>query len=233
MNELQAVRVDDRDIVFKKAYDHSWNSDYTGGTLSTAALSPGRHKVELEVLSALVPDADLTGLAADATSTNWPPAWKRWIRTAETELVVCPHDAVIVSQTQDPALDPVTVGGFSLKRIIVRHDGAQRHAVLVFDLNDKLPIGISFDVVLSAGGQTIPCGKLWANKRTNSRWDLTAELAPLAPEINQAVVTLTPNPSHVDNVATIDRIWGKEIVFPQVTLTRQDLGKAVESTNGL
>ena len=183
--------------------------------------------------SALVPAEDLAGLPSNAPSTDWPPAKRRWTRSAETVLVVYPRGAVIVTQTQDLRLDPVAAGGLSVRRVIIRPKGEQAEAVVIFDINEKLPVSVSFDVALRAGGQTVTLGSpLWAGKRPNGQFgpnspnQLTADIKPLAPDVRQADVILTPNPKPVEEVAGIDRIWGKKVVFEGVPLTRQDSPEA-------
>ena len=238
LNEMRTVTIDGQPVTSDRQYPKFWNwSDFNGG-LSLPKLAPGEHIIKLEVLSALVPKDDLAGLANDAPSSEWPPAKCRWTRTAQTKLVVYPRDAVIVAETLDPGLDPVAAGGLSLKRVIVRKQGQRTEAVIVFDVNNKLPVSISFDVALQAGGKTIPCGgdrSLWAAKRAGgqicfaSGTDLTKTIEPLPSDIEEADVILTPNPQPVETVAGVDRIWGKTVVFSRVPLVRQDLAKSSET----
>jgi serine/threonine protein kinase len=226
MNALQAVTVDGQQI---KAENHSsyWNVQDLNVTVPLPALAPGKHTVKLEVLSALVAKDDLAGLASGAPPAEWPPAKKRWTRSVEMELVVYPRDVVIVSQTDDPALDPVRNGNLAAKSIIIRPKGNKTQAVLSFSMADKLPLPISFDVALRIDGQTIPCGQLWSTKRgsgrTGSGEELTAELNQVAPDVKQADIVLTPNPTPVEPYAFVDRIWGREVVFSHVPLIRQDV----------
>ena len=82
------------------------------------------------------------------------------------ELVIYPTDAVIVGQTEDAALNPVTSGALAVKQAIVRSKGQQAQVLLVFNVSSKLPVAISFDVTLRAGDQSIPCGALWVSEGT-------------------------------------------------------------------
>jgi serine/threonine protein kinase len=226
MNAVQSVTVDGQQV---KAENHSsyWNVQDLNFTVPLPALTPGKHTVKLEVLSALVAKDDLTGLASGAPPAEWPPAKKRWTRSVETELVVYPRDAVIVSQTDDPALDPVRNGNLSAKSIILRPKGNKTQAVLSFNMTDTLPVPISFDVALRIAGQTVPCGQLWSIKRASGRTgsgeEMTVELSQVAPDIKEADIVLTPNPAPVEQFPSVDRIWGTEVVFWHVPLIRQDV----------
>ena len=103
------------------------------------------------------------------------------------------------------------------------------------DLARNLPVNVSFDIALRLSGQTIPCGQFWAHRPTvgvppnvDMGWtctneELTVDLPRPGPEVKQANVVLTPNPQPLERVATVDRIWGKEIIFRDVPLNRQDL----------
>ena len=230
MNALQSVTLDGQQV---KAENHSnyWNVQSLSVTVPLSALAPGKHTVKLEVLSALVAKDDLAGLVQSAPPVEWPPAKKRWTRSVETELVIYPRDAVIVSQTEDPALDPVRNGNLTVKSIIIRPKGNKTQAVLNFLTTDKLPLPISFDVALRIGGQTVPCGQLWTVKKANrsgaSGQELTAELDRVAPEIKEADIILTPNPTPVEQIASVERIWGCEVVFSHVPLIRQDVPGAM------
>jgi hypothetical protein len=90
-------------------------------------------------------------------------------------------------------------------------------------------VPISFDVTLLAGDQTVACGTLWAVNMSgggsSSGEEMVMELDRLDPGIMAADVVLTPNPMPVEQRTSVDRIWGREIVFHQVRLIRQDLGE--------
>ena len=238
MNELRSATVDGKPLALTNHFANTWDTTSLHDNPPLPSLAPGEHKVTLEVVSALVPEADLAGLPQNAPSSDWPPAKKRWTRTAEMTLLVLPRDAEIVGRTQDYALDPATSGGLSVKQVIIRPKGDRAQAVLVFDLNARLPVNISFDAALRIGGRTIPCGSLWACKGHDgqitpySGEELTADLELPAPEIKEADVILTPNPKYVENIATVDRIWGKDVDFNHVPLTRQDTAQTTPTVPG-
>ena len=235
MNAPQSVTVDGQPVKTQNNFDKQWSIQNLSETLFVSTLPPGKHKVKIEVLSALVAKVDLTGLPWNAPPADWPPAKKRWTRTAELELNVFPRDAVLVQQTQDPALDPIRNGSLSVKSVIsviIRSKGSGAQTTLAFDFPQKASLPISFDVALRIGGQTIPCGQLWAVQSsrggTYSGQELSADLARPAAEIRKADIILTPNPKPVEHLPSVERIWGGQIVFSNVPLKRLDLGEAMQ-----
>ena len=219
----------------KQAYGsgHSWNIQHFGNTLTLPKLAPGKHKLRLEALSALVAKDDLAGLPSQSPPEDWPPAKKLWTRFAELEFTIYPRDADIVVLTEDPALDPVNNGSLGIKSAIVRSKGVRSQAVLNFNFGNTTPVPISFDVSLRVVDQLIPCGRIQAfstaQSSSRSGEELTVELDRLAPEIRTVDIVLTPNPKAVEQYASVHRIWGREVVFQQVRLIRQDLGEVAST----
>ncbi len=232
INELRSLSVDGQ-ARSPQMLVARWNSDELAGSVSLEPLAPGKHKLRIEVLSALVPSDALAGLASDAPSSEWPPARERWTRTLEAEFQIYPRDAVLVSQTRDEALDPVTVGGLKAKQVIVRAKGASLQAVLSIDPG-RLTVPLAFDVSLRFGSKVIPCGTLlaWEERGSHRRsvvrggGDLSAQLASLDPSASKVDVVCTPNPELADSFASVHQIWGREIILSDVPLDRQDLGVA-------
>lgn len=226
MNALQSVTVDGQPIKVENHFNF-WDTQNLSVTVLLPVLAPGKHTIKLEVLSALAATDDLVGLASKAPSAEWPPAKKRWMRSIETELVIYPRDAVIVGLTEDPALDPVRVGKLAVKSIILRPKGSKKQLVLSFSLANIMPAPICFDIAVRVGGETVAGGPLWAvpleKRQVSGSMEFSFEQDQLAPEIREADVILTPNPSPVERFASVDRIWGREVVFSHVPLTRQDL----------
>jgi serine/threonine protein kinase len=230
INAPLTATVDGQPVKTGNNYGNNLDVTYQNVSLVLPALAPGQHTIKLQVLSALVAKDDLVGLDPNALPAEWPPAKKRWTRTAEVPLVVYPRDAVIVSQTQDPALDPMANGSLAVRSIIVRPKGNRMKATLSFNVSDKLPVPVSFAVTMRAGDRTIRCGNLCSvatpHRSDSSSIDLGVESAPLAPEITEADIILTPDAGPVENLASVTRIWGREIVFSHVPLKRQDMSAA-------
>jgi hypothetical protein len=114
--------------------------------------------------------------------------------------------------------------------VVVQRKGPGVVAAVLINLADTLPISISFDVSLRIDGQTNRCDKglfrvlKQDGFRTSDPLGLTVELDSFGSNIKTADVILTPNPQAVERFTEADRIWGKEIMFTNVPLTRLDLG---------
>lgn len=61
------------------------------------------------------------------------------------------------------------------------------------------------------------------NRTSSGGAELAADLDMLDPQIKEAEIILTPNPQPVEHLATVERIWGKEIKFSHIPVTRFDL----------
>ena len=231
MNELRGVTVDGQALERKQQNsnpDWSAHNLYFSQDFSLPTLAPGKHNVKVEVLSALVPEGDLIGLEHSAPSSDWPPAKKLWTRTAELELMVYARDAVIVTLTEEAQLNPVTSGCIKVESAVIRPRGAKAQVVVKLAQPRNLPVAISCDAALRIGGQTYPCGQMFAypigkNGMSWSGETLTATLPAFDPSIQEADVVLTPNPKFIEEKSAVDRIWGKEIVFERVPLKRLDI----------
>jgi predicted Ser/Thr protein kinase len=237
LNEMRSISVDGQEVGTHRTSPLLWNWQEYDGELPLSDLAPGKHILRCEVQSALVAAPDMAGLAQDAASSEWPPAKRKWTRVCQGEFVVYAKDAEIVSLSEDPALDPVAAGALSLGQVIIRQKGGSLSAFVQINLNPKPGRPISVDVALHLAGQTIKCGPLWAvaiptNGATGNGSSVTASIDELDPQIKEAEIILTPNPAAVASQPGIDRIWGKEIVFHHVALSRQDLAtaKAAETT---
>jgi len=226
LNELRSISIDGQALEPAYNQNRQWTVSYFHRTMKLPMLVAGKHEVRVEVLSALVLEKDIAGLASSAPSSDWPPAQKMWTRTATIELVVYPKDAVIVELSEDAALDPAEV--LSVERIIVRPKGNKTEAVVVFGYDRKKAVPLSFDVTLQLGDRTVKVGHVRSGKNPDGSLFLDSrernvEMGPLDRELVEANVVLTPNPKWVEEDVGIDRIWGKVVEFKGVKLERQDL----------
>jgi hypothetical protein len=231
LNEMRAVSLNGQPLspLYQTAEGRSWKSHMFIGNYKLPALSPGRHTIRCEVESAFIPETDLAGLPANVPATDWPPARRRWTRFAEAELRVYGQDAQLVSLTEDPELDPVAFGGLAVQRALVRSKGNRATVVIVLNLDGDFRVPISFDATLKVDDQTYPLGTVWCEKRPNghtySGRELSVDIDSLNPQVKEAEIVLTPNPRSIEHLPTVQRIWGKPVVFRQIPLTRQDLYK--------
>jgi len=230
LNRVQAVTIDGQPVKWSRAFEPFWNQDNFRGSVEASALAPGKHTVRVEVLSALLPAADARGLSPSALPADWPPTKKQWTRDAEMELTIYPRDAEIVSLVQDPALDPQKADALSVKPINIYSSGAGAKAVVVINVNQQLPVPISFDVALQVAGQTVRVGTVWSYRKADGMLmpgghTIEIGIPVLAADVVEADVLLKPNPKPVETIAAVERIWGGEIVLTHVPLRRLDLGR--------
>ncbi len=237
LNEMRSIMMDGKEVKWRDVHANCDQYEFYGD-LELPSLAPGNYTVRFEIESALIAKEDVVGLAPDTLSEDWPPAKRRWTRVCQSELIVYAETTEIVKLTEDAALDPVASGALSVKQIIIRSDSSRATAavaVVVLEKDNsgqKLLVPISFDVSLRLSGETYHCGRFWSAARgtragfvpnSGSRSELSADIKPLSPEVQEAEVVLTPNPKAVEKEGSIDRIWGRAIVFPHVRLVRQDL----------
>jgi serine/threonine protein kinase len=231
LNEMRSISVDGRQVIAGNSSGRSWDQQEYSGELELPMLAPGKHIVRCEVDTALVATTDMVGLADDASSTDWPPAKRRWTRVCEAEFMVYAPDVEIVRLTDEPEFNPVASGALSCRQIVIRSERGRLTATTPFDFVSKVGRPISVNVTLRLAGQTIPCGKLFAVKTVfgitqigaGGMSELTADIGPLDVQIKEAEILLTPNPKAVEEFPYVDRIWGKDIVISHVPLSRQDL----------
>jgi tRNA A-37 threonylcarbamoyl transferase component Bud32 len=230
LDEVRSITVDGQPIPLPMSARPSWRNYRFFSTLELPDLATGIHTLKCEVESALVAESDVAGLPDNAPSSDWPPTKRRWKRVTEARLEVFARNAEIVGLTRDPALDPVASGGLTAKSVIIRRKGQGATAVILFDVTDKLPVPISFDVTLRLAGESIPCGSFWNCRTTEhsmgSGNQLGADLDVPDSQIKEADLILTPSPRQIEAVPGVTQVWGKEAVFNHVPLTRQDLDGA-------
>ncbi len=228
LNEMRTITVDGLPVTWR---GHSAYCDMPsfGAELELPLLAAGRHVVRCEMVSALVSSDAAVQLPHRAPSKEWPPSKSESIRSCEAELNIYPEDAVLVSLTTDPALDPVANGLIAVKTAIVRAKGSG--VTLVVRLEEEKWAGgprfaAAFDVQVRLGDARHACGSFWWEQDGEHRTSggvLGAELPSLDPRIREADFVLTPNAKMVEGRPGVDRIWGREVVFRHVALDRQDL----------
>jgi len=226
---MRSITIDGEPVASSQDFSDTWNGIDWRADLHLPQLPPGRHLLKCEIESALVETGNLTGLAPDAPASDWPPALRRWTRSCQAEFTSYAKGAEMVSLVNDPNLDPGVGGWLSVKQLIIHRKANAATAALVFAMNGTLRVPVSFDVTLRLAGRDWKCGDLWREQSVAGKspaegsCELGTDIAPLPPDIREAEIILTPNRQLVEHIASIDRIWGGEIVFHHVALVRQDL----------
>ena len=198
-------------------------------TAELSGLLPGKHLLKCEIVSALIDKEDSVGLGSKAVAADWPVAKRLWKRTCQAEFMVYARDTEVVALLDDPVFDPVASGGLSVAKVAIHsaRQGTAGKATIVFDVSKALPLPISFDVSLRLNGETYPCGGLWyvfhEKGVSYSGLECSAAIPGLDPGTRTADIVLTPAPQRIDRRADIERIWGREIIFPKVPLVRHDI----------
>jgi biopolymer transport protein ExbD len=232
LNEMRTITVDHRPVQWRALSAYCDQPEFVA-ELNLPPLASGKHVVRCEMLSALVAEEAATDLPHKAKANEWPPSQSQRTRICSVEFDVYPEDAVLVSLSTDPALDPVASGGLTVRPVIVRAQGKGLRAVVRLDSDAiRHDSTAAFDAILRVGNQAYPCGSYSWEIRGNSRTlggALGADLPSLDPRVREAELVLTPNVKLVESRPTIDRIWGREIVFAHVPLDRQDLAQAAQA----
>jgi len=232
LSEVTAITIDDQLVSVRDVFGRSWNWPQYVGEVKLPNLAPGKHVLACSVESDWIEATKVANLPDDVPVTDWPPAPHPKLTVCKGEFMVYPTGAVMVGLTDDPALDPVAAGAVSVKQIVIRHIGGNLAAVLGFNLKPTPAIPISVDVKMVLGRRMIRMTGIWAEQNTNGTTmlsraeDMAVDIGELNPEIREADVFLTPDTNAVVSHPGVDRIWGKEIIFHHVPLTRLDLSRA-------
>ena len=86
--EVKSISIDHEPVALPKQPKPSWRNPHFNTVLQPIELTPGKHTLECEVETAIVPKGDVTGLPHDAPPEAWPPAKHRWTRVVETTFEV-------------------------------------------------------------------------------------------------------------------------------------------------
>jgi serine/threonine protein kinase len=225
VNELQSMTLDGEPLsIDNNKFGTNWDAAMIYREVPIPTLKPGKHKVQANVLSALIADDDLVGLPGDARSEEWPQAKKRWVRTVDAELTVYAADAQIVGMTEDPAMNPLH-HGLTLDPVVIRQgNNGQSRVVLNFKYEQALLVPISFDVSVQFGDQRVPISSMWA-ARTSKGFSRGGDtMTTLTDSIDESLthvdVVLTPNPKWIELQSEVDQIWGTELILRKIALRR-------------
>ena len=246
----RAITIDGRPAPLRDDNSRSWTPENYGGNLDLPALALGRHVLHCEIARALVAKTDATGLAYNAPPQDWPPAEMQWTEVCDGTFTVYPRDATNVTLADDPALNPVTAHGLSVRQIIIRHKNDHLRAVISFHMNPTLGTPLSLKLTLRCAGKSVPGGNIWLESSADGKsvetgfegestgdgqgttYDMVVDLDALDPQIKTADVIFSPDPDAVESHSQINRIWGRDVIFSKVPLTRLDVSGENNHSSG-
>jgi hypothetical protein len=197
-------------------------------------LAPGKHVIRCELRNALRLDQDTTGLAPDAPSADWPPSPSPelasitdYTNVVGATLTVLAKDEQPIQLTTEPSLDPAMTKAIYVSKAFVRNKGGTKTLDIFFETTQNLKVPVSFDVGVRLDGQQYKAGSFYCFREntatTTGGSQLSLEIGNLRPGVKIMDVILTPNPRGLDDVLSVDHIWGHKVTLSNVTLTRQDL----------
>jgi len=225
---MRGFTIDGQPVVEDESFGRGWDQQEYMGEIKLPGLLPGKHILTCEAQCAWVDDNTLEGLAPGAPATDWPPALFKKTTPLHADFIVYAKDEVMVGLSDDPALNPVATGVISIKQVMIRPQGGHLRAFVPVTVAQHPSVPVSVKVTLELAGQVVPCGSVWAEREASgthaqSMDERGGEVGSLDQQIKEADVVLTPNPEAVESRPGIDRIWGKDIRFSHVPLTRLDL----------
>ncbi len=229
LHDVRRVTINGAAVEFTPTHHHE---EHLYGSIPLV-LKPGSYEVEFEFDLALIDDKHLLGFDYNTRSAQWPEALRRWTKTVKVPLSVYADDVELVGTTVDPSLDPLASGAISIESLLARDDGERKRVLLKFEINEGLMVPISFDVLLGFGGQVHPLNQLWYYRQGNSSSGsgrlLQRHFPSLPDDLAQVDIILRPNPQHIEHKSQVDHIWGREIIFEDVPITRYDQAPGTES----
>ena len=229
LNELRFVEVDGMAVALNEHPRNPVECHCWMNSLDLTRLSAGNHRLHVEVFTALVWSVDLKGheLLQGLKSSDWPKAVKSWTRTADLDIRVYGAYEQIVEPVTAPGLDPVS-HGLTVKPIAVKSRAGKRELVVTFDAPNRLPVSIGFDVTLRIKNDLHQIGTYGIIElpvkegfsRAGSNQPLIALLDHLDDDVTQVDLILKPNYSLNELDSRLNKIWGKEVTFKNVPLSR-------------
>lgn len=216
-SELRSLKLDGQPVEIPKQYGSGLYF-----SLPKERLPLGEHTLEVEVESLIIDGDDAIGLDDYTSSDKWPAGLRRWTRIGKAQFTVYAKDAQLVELVSDPESDPMSNSGIYINQITVRLAETGKRLVIPIEVTPSVAIPLSFDIQLQFGDTIVDVGSYYHCEESSSATDdfLVSEIPFNAVK---ADVILKPNAAHVDRFVNVTKIWGKEIIIPNVVLKRVDL----------
>jgi len=197
-----------------------------------ADLPSGKHNLVFEVDMGLIdesrpfrrPDGNKPGQAR-----LWPKTRYKWNTTVTIPFEVMEAGRPAVDLVTDETLDPMKKGQLSVTAKLFSR--SEKKSLLRLAIQGQgLPISIAADVVVKTAGREVHRCTFWVDPAGRHGYSgFEDDIDRPAPEVKTIDVILTPSVEVAERDTFYDRIWGKEIVFRNVPLQREDLEDAVEA----
>jgi hypothetical protein len=197
-----------------------------------AEIAPGKHNLVFEIDTGLHDGSRpfKTGdINKPGQAKRWPKTRHRWSTTVTVPIEVVASDRQAIELVTDEKLDPVKNGQLSVTAKLFAR--SETKSVLDLAIREKgLGVPIASEVVVKIAGREVRRGMYCVDPSGLRRYDERGgEIDRPAPAITTIDVILTPSVDVAENDTFYDRIWGKEMVFQNVPLQREDLEDAVEA----
>ncbi len=191
-----------------------------------ADLPPGKHNLVLEVDTGLIDefrpfkrlDGNIPGQAR-----LWPKTRYKWNTTVTVPFEVMEPGRPAVDLVTDETLDPIKNGKLSVTAKLFTR--SEKKSILRLAIQGQgLPISVASVVLVKAAGREVHRGAFWVDPAgLHGYSSLEGDIDRPAPEVTTIDVILTPSVEVAEKDTFYDRIWGKEMVFQNVPLQREDL----------
>ncbi len=194
-------------------------------------IPPGKHNLVFEIDTGLHDGSRpfKTGdINRPGQAKRWPKTRHRWSTTVTVPIEVVASDRQAIELLTDEKLDPLKNGQLSVAAKLFAR--SETKSVLELAIREKgLGVPIASEVVAKIAGREVRRGMYCVDPSGLRRYDERGEIDRPAPEITMIDVILTPSVEMAERDTFYDRIWGKEMVFQNVPLQREDLEEAVEA----
>ena len=210
-------------------FGENWNGNYRG------TFDPGDHELTFEVECAYVDSNKLSNIRSGANESYlWPKQTRKtWKKTVKTSFKVFAAADTLVKLSTNPQDDPTATGAIQFERLVIKPGRKNRkQGILFVRCSENLATQLSFDTTVTLGNQNFDLGSFLrvhqADRSVSSGEKMRFRIETLDSKATSADILLTPNPSHVEGIKGVEKIWGKPILFRNVPVERLDLKTLAE-----
>lgn len=187
-------------------------------------LPPGEHTLTFVVDAGLLKAGAAPQVVSNkpGQARHWPQGRARWTVESTAKVTIVPADQSPLELVTDPAQDPQTAGGLTVRSAKATRKGTGQRVKVEMDFGRR-PVPLSFDVFARVAGKEYPLGWHVVGPSSSQGTEHAHDLDNLPADVRTVDVILRPNPAHAETVPGIERVWGKAVEIPGVKLERYDL----------